>query len=583
MILTVYIFFRHSISSHQSVDDVRDESRTIKLLTALAKVPTHPSELESWLTLDGSLRFLTENAASDSIALYVSAGHIFIHSALVSSSNVSPPDFTDILKWHCDPFSSWSFSISQDGVNIVPPFSYAGCKTLDGAEQLVFIRNFEGVAERRNYIDLPQRLVHLFGLHYMPDRKAWCRLDRFGDLEDVIRVADVPEENARSMGRAVLCSRDVLSQYAALTKTTLVRLFDFTCTPDQFGGWHSQREDIRAEGSNIRYRYGRMPSASYGRGAQIIPIAASLKAVLDSAWGNDPAKKYVSFISQDWKHNCISEISCDPDELGSYFTESDKPFETTPAFFRPEVLLKYKADREKYDLGHRSVGCRGSWHLQSFDINEEGQVHTYLVYLGRLPYEEQLHWKQYNEAPKGPISRRAYATDFEGSWDEHYDPLMSLKRKLQQLVLSNVTWWKLRGEELIDRAYYPVTTSRDEWAEEILNLDQLLVEGFDEKRLRVMCIDLGANPDSKWRSLSLVEACLIASGYEVEHAKSLVSPLRKLHELRSKVKGHATEKSKALRHEAISKYGSLGKHYWALAQACDEAMKIVISALGEQI
>jgi hypothetical protein len=91
------------------------------------------------------------------------------------------------------------------------------------------------------------------------------------------------------------------------------------------------------------------------------------------------------------------------------------------------VLLKYKADSEKYRLQDRSISCRGAWHLDTYDINEAGQIHTYLIYLRNLPYEEQLYWKAFNEEPKAPISKRAVATDFEGSWDLEYDSLQSLK------------------------------------------------------------------------------------------------------------------------------------------------------------
>ena len=91
--------------------------------------------------------------------------------------------------------------------------------------------------------------------------------------------------------------------------------------------------------------------------------------------------------------------------------------------------------------------------------------------LNTLPYEEQLHWKQYNEAPRGPISKRAFTTDFQGSWATEYDPLQSLKSKLRKLHEEQVPWWNLRSGDLFDKTYYPVTTSPDEWADEILNLE----------------------------------------------------------------------------------------------------------------
>lgn len=58
-------------------------------------------------------------------------------------------------------------------------------------------------------------------------------------------------------------------------------------------------------------------------------------------WESPEPKQYVSFIAHDWKNSQVRECSCDPDQLGNYFVKSDWPFSTSPAFFRPEVLLKY--------------------------------------------------------------------------------------------------------------------------------------------------------------------------------------------------------------------------------------------------
>jgi hypothetical protein len=106
----------------------------------------------------------------------------------------------------------------------------------------------------------------------------------------------------------------------------------------------------------------------------------------------------------------------------------------SPAFFKPEVLLKYKADSDKYSLAGRSISCRGGWSLQTYDINDAGQVHTYLVYLRNLPHEEQLYWKSYNEKPKRTISNRAFTTDFEGTSHTEYDPVESLKGAVDDLT-----------------------------------------------------------------------------------------------------------------------------------------------------
>ena len=76
----------------------------------------------------------------------------------------------------------------------------------------------------------------------------------------------------------------------------------------------------------------------------------------------------------------------------------------SPAFFKSEVLHKYKADSAKFELTDRTISCRGAWHLTTYDVNEAGQVHTYVGYLGDLPYREQVYWQSFNEFPKGPLS-----------------------------------------------------------------------------------------------------------------------------------------------------------------------------------
>jgi hypothetical protein len=217
--------------------------------------------------------------------------------------------------------------------------------------------------------------------------------------------------------------------------------------------------------------------------------------------------------------------------------------------------------------------------MRDDNVNEAGQVHTYIIYLSRLPYEEQLHWKAYNEAPKGPISKRAFTTDFQGSWDIEYDPLVSLKHELRELNRQQVLWWTLRSEELFDKVHYPATSSPDEWATEILQLDQLLVEGFEEKWLREKARSLGRTPDTNFRSLKLIEECLIALGFEDDHARKITASLHEAHSLRSKLKSHASgEEAIAIKKKELAEHGSYKNHFRSLCTDCDESIKAIIAA-----
>jgi hypothetical protein len=268
--------------------------------------------------------------------------------------------------------------------------------------------------------------------------------------------------------------------------------------------------------------------------------------------------------------------------LANYFTKSTLPFEITPAFFRPEVLSKYKSDREKYQLQSNSVSCRSAWYLKTFDINEAGQVHTYLIYLSHLPYEEQLHWKQYNEEPKAPLSERAIKIDLEGQFYEKYNPLPSLKSKLSKLDNLNVKWWKLRDINAPNKVHYPYTASKDEWAEEILNLDQLLVEGFEEKYLKTQAKTLNRNSDNKFRSLKLIEECLIGVGFDEDHARQILTPFHEVHNLRSKLKGHTSgQEAEMIRKDSLKKFQSFYKHFEHICAECDESLAIIIEAFKD--
>jgi hypothetical protein len=253
----------------------------------------------------------------------------------------------------------------------------------------------------------------------------------------------------------------------------------------------------------------------------------------------------------------------------------------SPAFFRPEVLLRFKSNPEKFTLEDRSITCRSAWHLKTYDINEAGQVHSYIGYLADLPYEEQLYWQSFNEWPDGSISERAHKTDILGEWDTAYDPLNALKYTIRELDKSPPEWWNPRGEALSDATRYPATDSPKEWADEILALDQLLVEGFLDKPLRVLAEAASCKLEQNWRSLKLMQEILVAKGLSETEAKAVMAPMQKVHSLRTEVKGHATtDKKRKAEIDARTKHGSFRAHFTQLAAECDKALNEVLFAFG---
>jgi hypothetical protein len=564
-------------------------SAVIDTLKKISAVPGQAgSAFEDWIGQTETVQFLEQNTRETEFVVHATLNHILIQTVLVPSSQLDPPDMEDLQKWDLisDGWGiNYHLSAGDPTVWITRPLESAGSKALRSGEKLVFSRSFEGHDDKKSYIEFLQKFLLIFDLHFVPHKNAYCRLDKHGDLEEVIRIGEIPSIRGGWGGRVVTVDRCLLDDYMLLTNSALVRLFDFTLfDPSSFSGWGDNRKGRSVTNEQFGYSITVQSGVgSYMRGAQIIRSAETMEKLHHRLTHQNEEKQYASFIAYDWKNGRVSEISCGPGHTANYFTKSNLPFEVTPAFFRPEVLLKYKADPPKYKLDERSIQCRDSWHLQTYDINEAGQVHTYLIYLRNLPYEEQLYWKSFNEPPKASISKRAMTTDMHGEFDTEYNPLQSIKAIVRRLTEQEAPWWRLRGPDLLDSVHYPATASSEEWADELMALDKLLVEGFEGKWLRNKAIELGQTPLASDGSLVLVTRCLQGLGFDEEHAKSTVSPLRALHNLRSKLKGHAGgSEADGIRRSELAKHGSFRQHFRIFCGECDVAMQRIVEALGQE-
>jgi hypothetical protein len=262
-------------------------------------------------------------------------------------------------------------------------------------EQLLFMRTFEGYEQKGTYVEIFQKLLHVFALHFLEERNVYCRLDERGDLEDVIAVSKFDDpRGGYSGGTVVTIKRGVIDEYMAVTNTTIVRMFDLTrFRPKAFRGWSRGGDAGERADGDLYYRFHiEAGHGSYMRGVQIVRSRMSREeAARKVSWGQPKDRKYESFVAVDRKNGgIVCEVSTEPGKTANYFVESRLPWEISPAFFRPDVLLRYKEDTDKYSLRQRSISRRGAWHLQTHDINDAGQVHTYIAYLRDLPYEEQL-------------------------------------------------------------------------------------------------------------------------------------------------------------------------------------------------
>jgi hypothetical protein len=185
-------------------------------------------EYKNWVEQDDFVRFLQAIPTVTDVILYASVPYFtFIYGVLVPEPLVTPLDIDDLHHWSCNPFSSWGIAISygkQKKVSLSPPLDHTGSKTIDRGEQIVFARQFDGRQEQRSYIEVSQKLTHAFGLHWVPEREAYCRFDDRGDVEEVVRVVNFPGQSAHGEGRVVTILRSTFDEYLVITDQVLLLL-----------------------------------------------------------------------------------------------------------------------------------------------------------------------------------------------------------------------------------------------------------------------------------------------------------------------------------------------------------------------
>ena len=135
----------------------------------------------------------------------------------------------DLQKWELiDDSWSMNYGNNEPVVWLEPPFKREVSATLRASETLIFLRSFEGFDTDKNYYELLQKFAHIFNLHYVPHKRAYCELDENGDVRSVVRTINLPEWGAPRGGTVIVASRRYLDEYLLISDAIAMRAFDFT-------------------------------------------------------------------------------------------------------------------------------------------------------------------------------------------------------------------------------------------------------------------------------------------------------------------------------------------------------------------
>ena len=550
-----------------------------EFINTLDVMPSDQSQYDEWITAAGHLRFLNNNANSDEVVIFANGEYTYVDTILVPRKWLVRADRSKISSLTFDSYSSvasyvWGGGKKDVWVERGVQLEFNGKQV---GSQLVFCRSFEGwEGKGQHYVEINQEYAHIAGIHWRPEKNAYCRFDELGDLEATVSITN---RNATENLTLVTFKWDELEKYLSAMDSVLVRRFDFTLLRrDKFNGW-PKIPPVETDASNeMSYHQLVCPGhAAYTTGRQIIRPKKTKKSIqneIRGVVGDSPKRQFAEFIAFDFRNNMVTEISTSPEATTNYFQAEGNslPFELSPVFFRPEVLSKYKTDRDKYSFVDRDLYCRNAWRLRGVDVNEAGQVHAYICDLRNIPYKEQLHWLSYNEKPKSSISQRAIINDFEGEWVDSADPLRNLLNRLRDWNRENTAWWSLSDEKLLERVVTPISASRDEWADAIMDLAKLVVEGFQIKPIRAKLDKSQIVYMTEERSISLLEK-LYNHSLSVGSAQKL-SGLRSVQLLRSKVKGHVTgSEGEELTERALLDHETFSNHFRYICTQVENDLK----------
>ncbi len=543
-----------------------EHKKIIEEIKSLDEQPSDRDDFATWIQAGAHLEFLRRNARSEELLIYGISDYSFIHADVVPNDRLAALSQDDLLHWSGTPYTpivSYVYGGGRDDVWLERNTDYPASMELKGATQLVFGRTFEGWSgSDRTYFEVNQEYTHVTGIHWRPEHRAYCRFDENGDLEQVVSVT-ARSNNVKDV-ECVSFAWPPLEEYLAATDSTLVRRFDFTLLRrNAFTKWPEGPETVIWESNQPSYRQKVDPGvAAYTTGIQLIAPRRPYSAIFDDLRGRHKDKEYVEYHALDWRNRRVTKISTDPKATTNYFEAhgNSLPFELSAAFFRPEVILKYKADKDKYTVNERDITCRAAWRLRAFDVNEAGQIFAYICYLRNLPYSEQLHWQSFNEMPKADISERAITNDFKGEITTFKDPLREVLSILRSWQDTNAYWWTLREERLLERVSTPLTASRDEWAEAFMDLAKLVVEGFVITAIRARLEKLGIPYEREEQSIALLERLVNEEAESTE--KQPLMGLRTVQLIRTKVKGHASGREvETSVQEVLTEHESFMKHF----------------------
>ena len=408
---------------------------------------------------------------------------------------------------------------------------------------LVIHRNFHTYIPSR--FEVIQHILLYYEAFWVEEKKEYQTIEENGDIHTIIKHIKNSQDD-----ESVIINTKYLRNYLALTNSFLVRFHDhrrrFKNSMPFKSKAASYKDDLcsyRIDVYNENFIKGYL---SYSRLLGKDIIKPFEKPTLRFTFDKEN-EEYVSFIYGVNENGENIEYTCNEDFLSSYFTDKGAPHFLTAVYFNKSVLLRYYSEPKRFTVTSHHFSCLSLWGID-IDITKEGLVQVWLGDLGRLPYNEQLHWKQYNVQPRGTISKYRFEADFEAKFSAptvEESPMSYLKSAYNEL---NALAEKMFGGSMFleltenDDHYLktlrvPLTEEWKEFDEQIQAMAKIFCDSINVKLLETVSGEKIDNKEIKG-SISLLYVVLEKFGISKEDINATIEALQAIQTIRSTGAAH---------------------------------------------
>lgn len=472
---------------------------------------------------------ILQKTSNDMIPMIINGEGIWLFSLIVPKDKLIDGCIDKLLKWdihaaHYGYYGDYTnkYFLSKPCESCMPK------DILEDAIPVFYQR--EMFAGKKFDVELNQQISHVLELAKLDEPNSYYKLEK-GDFVKVVEGDD------EVISLHVL-RQEELDKFLSISNSVLIRFFESSISGKDVA-LNPIDKTVKNEDENIYYNYYQNTDYNYSikliKGFQMIHCEKEYDEF-------EKETDFETFLVKDFESSELIEHTCNPSKISNMFVENDYPRDLSMVFFDKEVMYKYENDSEKYTIRDRSIECRDYWYLRYSMSDDKSQVIVYLCDLSKLPYEEQNHWKRFNEEPKSKLPNHVIKNDLNGEWHDCIDPLKMLRTTLREFPKckfsgTEVELWveKNKGSiRSLDNLKYLKYGTKDEWETKIDNACQIFVEGLNKSALNTLAKHFGCSVGGS-KSINNLRACLEAIKIGGVIVDAIVNPLEELDAYRNDV------------------------------------------------